>query len=118
MPVALVTGARRGIGRGVALRLAQSGFDVAVNDVTADAEGEAVVAEIRAMGRRATLVPLDIARIDGHEDLLDRVEAELGPLACLVNNAGVSVLVRGDLLEVGEESFDRCLGAISRARSS
>jgi NAD(P)-dependent dehydrogenase (short-subunit alcohol dehydrogenase family) len=93
----------------VALRLARSGFDVAVNDVEADADGEAVVAEIRAIGRRALLVPLDIARIDGHDALLDLVEAELGPLACLVNNAGVSVLVRGDLLEVGEASFDRCL---------
>ncbi|MEZ5858886.1 MAG: 3-ketoacyl-ACP reductase [Geminicoccaceae bacterium] len=110
MPVALVTGARRGIGRGVALRLAESGFDVAVNDVVADADGEAVVAGIEAMGRRAVLVPADIARIDGHEALLDRIEATLGPLACLVNNAGVSALVRGDLLEVGEESFDRCLG--------
>lgn len=109
MPVALVTGARRGIGRGVALRLARSGFDVAVNDVAADADGAAVVAEIEAMGRRAMLVPLDIARIDGHEALLDQVEAALGPLACLVNNAGVSALVRGDLLEVGEASWDRCL---------
>lgn len=109
MPAALVTGARRGIGRGVALRLARSGFDVAVNDVVADADGEAVVAEIEGMGRRAVLVPADIARLDEHAALLDRIEGELGPLTCLVNNAGVSALVRGDLLEVGEESFDRCL---------
>ncbi len=109
MPVALVTGARRGIGREVALRLARSGFDVAVNDVVADADGEAVVAEIVAMGRRAVLVPADISRLDKHAVLLDRIEEELGPLACLVNNAGVSALVRGDLLEVGEASFDRCL---------
>jgi NAD(P)-dependent dehydrogenase (short-subunit alcohol dehydrogenase family) len=109
MTVALVTGARRGIGRAIALRLAASGFDVAVNDVAADAEGEAVVADIEAMGRRAMLAPLDIAAIDGHAAMLDRIEAALGPVGCLVNNAGVSVLNRGDLLDASEESWDRCL---------
>lgn len=107
--VALVTGARRGIGRAIALELAAAGFDVAVNDVAADADGEAVVREIAAMGRRAALVPCDIAAIEAHAALLDAVAARLGPLACLVNNAGVSVLSRGDLLDVTAESYDRCL---------
>lgn len=109
MGVALVTGARRGIGRGIAVRLAEAGFDVAVNDVEADADGRAVVAAIEAIGRRAVLLPSDIARIDAHAALLDAVEQRLGPVDCLVNNAGVSVLVRGDLLEVSEASYDRCL---------
>lgn len=109
MAVALVTGARRGIGRAIALRLAASGFDVALNDVVADADGEAVVAEIEGLGRRALLVPLDIARIGEHGAMLDLIEAALGPVDCLVNNAGVSVLNRGDLLDVSEESWDRCL---------
>jgi NAD(P)-dependent dehydrogenase (short-subunit alcohol dehydrogenase family) len=109
MGVALVTGARRGIGRGIAVRLAEAGFDVAVNDVEAEADGRSVVAAIEAIGRRAVLLPSDIARIDAQAALLDAVEQRLGPVDCLVNNAGVSVLVRGDLLEVSEASYDRCL---------
>lgn len=107
-PVALVTGARRGIGRAVALRLAADGFDVAINDLDLDAESDGVLAEIAATGARVAFVEADIADIAGHDALVTRIEGELGPLACLVNNAGVGAMQRGDMLEVTPESFDRC----------
>jgi len=108
-PVALVTGARRGIGKAIALALAGSGFDVSVLDIALSDELRRVASEIEALGRRSQTVAADIAHIDGHEQVLDQVETALGPLDCLVNNAGVSVLKRGDLLEVTPESYDRCL---------
>ena len=79
-PVALVTGARAGIGRAIAVGLAQAGFDLALVDLQADA----------ALQETAELA------------------SRHGALSCLVNNAGVSVLSRGDLLDVTPQSYDRC----------
>ncbi len=105
---AFVTGARRGIGKAIALTLAQDGFDVAVNDVEASPEIDAVVLQIKGLGRQAIAVVGDISDIETHVTMLDLAET-LGQLSTLVNNAGVSVLNRGDLLEVSEESFNRCM---------
>jgi NAD(P)-dependent dehydrogenase (short-subunit alcohol dehydrogenase family) len=111
---ALVTGARRGIGRAIALALAAGGFDIAVNDVAAGGELDATVEEIVALGRQAVAVPGDIGAIESHGRLLDAAETALGPLTTLVNNAGVSVMARGDLLDVTPESYDRCLDINTR----
>ncbi len=105
---ALVTGARRGIGKAIALALADAGFDVAVADVAASEELEAVAGAIRGRGRKAVAIAGDIAAVETHAILLDAAEQALGPLTTLVNNAGVSVLSRGDLLDVTPESYDRC----------
>jgi NAD(P)-dependent dehydrogenase (short-subunit alcohol dehydrogenase family) len=112
--VALVTGGRRGIGKAIALGLAEAGFDVAVADVVASDELEAAAAAIRAKGRKAAAIIGDIGRIETHTELLDAAEATLGPLTTLVNNAGVSVLSRGDLLDVAPESYDRCQAVNTR----
>lgn len=112
--VALVTGARRGIGKAIALGLAQAGFDVAINDLEPSAELDAVVAEAKAKGVRAAPVTGDVARLEDHRAMLDAAERTLGPLTTLVNNAGVSVMNRGDLLEVGEASYDRCQSVNTR----
>ena len=112
---ALVTGGRRGIGRAIALALAENGFDVAVADVVESDELTQVAAEIASRGRKSTAIVADIGRIEGHEAMLDAAEAALGsPLTTLVNNAAVSVLSRGDLLDVTPESYDRCLAINTR----
>jgi len=111
---AFVTGARRGIGKAIALALAEARFDVAVNDVTDDEELKATVADIAALGVKVVAVTGDIADIAGHEALLEKAETALGPLTTLVNNAGVSVQSRGDLLDVTPQSYDRCLDVNTR----
>ncbi|WP_236236071.1 3-ketoacyl-ACP reductase [Pseudomonas faucium] len=107
-PVALVTGARAGIGRAIALGLAHAGFDLALVDLQADAALQETAELASRHGARAVALAADIAAIDGHDALLDAAEQALGALSCLVNNAGVSVLSRGDLLEVTPHSYDRC----------
>lgn len=112
---ALVTGGRRGIGRAIALALAQNGFDVAVADIAESDELSTVAAEINVYGRKSAAIVADIGKIEGHEAILDRAEAALGsPITALINNAGVSVLNRGDLLDVTPESYDRCLAINTR----
>ncbi|MGB8314135.1 MAG: 3-ketoacyl-ACP reductase [Aestuariivirga sp.] len=111
---ALVTGGRRGIGKAIALALGGAGFDVAVNDTTDSSELKATVAEIAALGVKSVAVIADISDLASHTAMLDGAEAALGPLTTLINNAGVSVLNRGDLLEVTPDSYDRCLDVNTR----
>jgi NAD(P)-dependent dehydrogenase (short-subunit alcohol dehydrogenase family) len=108
-PVALITGGRRGIGRGVACALAEAGFDLVINDLERDADAEATLAGIAARGAAASFVAADVADLAAQPGLVDAAVAAFGRLDCLVNNAGVSVQSRGDLLEVAPESYDRCL---------
>jgi NAD(P)-dependent dehydrogenase (short-subunit alcohol dehydrogenase family) len=110
----LVTGARRGIGKAIALALAKANYDVAVADIEHFAELHAVADEIAALGMKTVALKADISDITSHEKLLDDAEAALGPLTTLVNNAGVSVMSRGDLLDVTPESFDRCMNVNAR----
>jgi NAD(P)-dependent dehydrogenase (short-subunit alcohol dehydrogenase family) len=107
-PTALITGARRGIGKAIALGLARAGFDVAINDLSPSPELDAAVAEARAQGVKAAGIVGDVSASDQHAQILAAAEKALGPLTTLVNNAGVSVMNRGDLLEVTRESYDRC----------
>jgi NAD(P)-dependent dehydrogenase (short-subunit alcohol dehydrogenase family) len=102
---ALVTGASRGIGRGIALALAAAGHDVVVNYARNAAAAQEVGKLVEEYGVRARLVQADISvPADRH-----RLAAEAGPVDLLVNNAGVAPEVRSDLLDATEESFDRVL---------
>jgi NAD(P)-dependent dehydrogenase (short-subunit alcohol dehydrogenase family) len=114
-PVALVTGSSRGIGLAVAEALAKEGFAVAVNGPADDAELAAAVARLAAHGVPVAGIPFDVSAIGSHEEALDAVEQSLGPLTTLVNNAGVGVLKRGDLLDVSEQSWDRCFSVNAKA---
>ena len=104
---ALVTGGARGIGQGIATALAHVGFDVAILGLETAAEAETVTEAVQRLGRRVLYVQHDIAAIETFPALIERIHAELGPIDCLVNNAGVSSRRRGDLLDLTTESFDR-----------
>ncbi|MFO1069922.1 MAG: 3-ketoacyl-ACP reductase [Geminicoccaceae bacterium] len=108
-PVALVTGGRRGIGAGIAVALAGAGFDIAIVDLEEDDAAGRTLDAVAAAGAKARFLRGDIADVAGHDALLDAAWVAFGSVDCLVNNAGVSVLVRGDLLEASLESYDRCL---------
>ena len=91
-PVLLVTGASRGIGAATARLAAARGWDVAINYARDAAAAEAVAADVRARGRRAITVAADVADEAAVLAMFARVDAELGPLAGLVNNAGIVAL--------------------------
>ncbi|MEI6800894.1 MAG: 3-ketoacyl-ACP reductase [Pseudomonadota bacterium] len=112
--VALVTGSSRGIGLAAAIALAREGFAVAVNGPADDAELRAAVAQVSAIAP-CIAVPFDVTTLAAHDPALSYVETTLGPLTTLVNNAGVGVLSRGDLLDVTEASWDRCLTVNTKA---
>jgi len=104
---ALVTGASRGIGRGIAIELAKAGYRVAINYAgNVDAANEAL-ALVRAAGGDGFIVQGDVAVAADRARLVEETLTHFGRIDLLVNNAGVGPKVRADLLDSGEESFDR-----------
>jgi NAD(P)-dependent dehydrogenase (short-subunit alcohol dehydrogenase family) len=105
-PVALVTGASRGIGRAIALRLAREGYAVVVNYYRQQAAAEEVVAAARAAGGNAVALQGDVALAADRQRLVTSAVEHFGRLDVLVNNAGITSPGRKDLLEATEEAFD------------
>lgn len=104
--VAIVTGARRGIGKAIALGFAEAGADVAVCDIVlADGELRAVAKEIKKLGRRSLAVKCDVTKKSQVEKLVKGVEEKLGPIDILVNDAGIGGGPR--LLETSEADWHK-----------
>lgn len=102
--VALVTGGSRGIGRAIALKLAENGADVAINYAGNTAAAEEVKTAIEQMGRKALLVQGSVADIDGVQTIVNTVVKELGRLDILINNAGITR--DGLLMRMKEADWD------------
>jgi NAD(P)-dependent dehydrogenase (short-subunit alcohol dehydrogenase family) len=103
--VALVTGGTRGIGLGIALKLAEAGYTLALSGRRPAEQVQPVLEQIP----NSIYIAADVASADDRLHLLTTVEAELGRLDVLVNNAGIAPRVRADLLQAGEESFDEII---------
>jgi len=118
--VAIVTGAARGIGAGIAIRLAADGMAVAVLDLN-EADGAGTVKEIENAGGKALAVGADVSKIDQVNAAVERIAAELGPPTVLVNNAGI--IRDANLFKMTDEQWDAVLnvnlkGAFMMARAA
>lgn len=104
---ALVTGASRGIGRGIAIELAHAGYRVAINYAGNAAAAAEALKLVQEAGSDGFVVQGDVSVAADRERLVAETVANFGRIDMLVNNAGVAPNVRADLLDAGEESFDR-----------
>jgi 3-oxoacyl-[acyl-carrier protein] reductase len=107
-PVALVTGSSRGIGRAIALKLAADGFDLILTGIEPDADD--VADAVRQLGGAALYLSGDLSELGVHAAWMNTVRQGLGRIDCLVNNAGMGAVVRGDVLDLTPENFDRIMG--------
>jgi len=109
MPVALVTGASRGIGRGIAIELGRLGWQVVVNYAGNREAANEAVQLVESAGGAGRAVQADVSLAEDRQRLLDETLAWERRVDLLVNNAGIAPTVRADLLDAGEESFDDVL---------
>lgn len=105
--IAIVTGSSQGIGRGIALGLAEAGADVSVNYHRNRDGAEAVANEIRALDRRAIVVQADVSKRDDVDRMIRQTLSAFGKINILVNNAGL--LVAGPIENLREEDWDRVI---------
>jgi NAD(P)-dependent dehydrogenase (short-subunit alcohol dehydrogenase family) len=115
-PVAIVTGASRGIGRGIALELANLGFNLVISHFDFDAQGRPDEAtgqktqkEIKALGAECEVLHADVSNAEDRKKLVDAAKAKFSRCDMLCNNAGVAPLKRIDILEATEQSYDRVM---------
>src|SRR5450759_5110562 len=106
-PVAVITGASRGIGRSVAIAVAAQGYDVAAIARSVDSEGmENLGPEVEKNGAQFFPIGLDISCTGCHKEVVSNILERYGRIDILVNNAGVVPLLRSDVLDMTEESYD------------
>ncbi|MFP3552537.1 3-ketoacyl-ACP reductase [Paraburkholderia sp. SIMBA_049] len=106
---ALVTGARRGIGRSICVALARRGFDIVLTDVVDDEDAATTCALVRDEGQEALFIQSDLSDVASHESVVEEAVRFKGSIECLVNNAGIGSPSRGDLLDVSPQAFDAVL---------
>ena len=108
-PVALVTGASRGIGRAIAVELASAGYDIVVNFVSRPEAAEETAALIADEGRETLLAQADISSTEDRASMIEETRSRFGRIDVLVNNAALAPRERVDLLESNEKHYDRTL---------
>ncbi|HVU25728.1 MAG TPA: 3-ketoacyl-ACP reductase [Opitutus sp.] len=117
--IALITGGTRGIGFGIAEKLAAENWDLVINGVRPESAVAGPLDQLRARGIRVAYAQGDLGTVEGRAAILSATRAfaaagsalgsQLSALSLLINNAGVAPTVRADLLETSEESYDRVL---------
>ncbi len=110
--LALITGAGRGIGRGIAQVFAEEGADVVVNDININQSAEDVAAWVRSQGCRAMTIKADVSNRDEVEAMFEKVWNDFGPIDILVNNAGIETIV--PFLDLTDEQWTRLMDVNAR----
>jgi len=111
--IALITGSAQGIGRGIALRLAKDGYDIAVNDIPSKRDQlRAVADDIDKIGRKALILPADVAVEEQVKEMIQEVSKELGGLDVMVANAGVAQ--KSVLTSITLEDWERVMAINTR----
>ena len=104
--VAIVTGAGRGMGQAFSIALAHAGADVVVTELPGrESDAEKTAAEVRATGRRALVIPLDVTQVSSIKAMVEQVVSEWGRIDVLVNNAGINI--RQFAVDVTEDAWEQ-----------
>ena len=106
---ALVTGGARGIGYGIAAKLAEEGYDIVIADIAEKEQVSENISNLEAHGVKVLYCRCDISNADSRAQMLAEIKEKCGGLNVLVNNAGVAPNVRADILEATEESYERVM---------
>ncbi len=107
--IALITGGTRGIGLGIAKKLAKEGYDLALNGVRPEADVEKVMDELRAENVKVMYAQGNLASAKDRSAILDQVYSRFGQINVLVNNAGVAPRTRCEIFEVSEDDYDHLM---------
>lgn len=108
-PVVLVTGGRRGIGLGIATAFAKRGYNLVITGVASAESSRDVVAELGSLGAEVAYLQSDISDVSRHGATVSEVITRFGRIDCLVNNAGMSAVVRGDFLDLLPENLEKII---------
>ena len=108
-PRVFVTGARRGIGRGIAFGFADAGYDVVVNDLVPESDAQDTLKGLSERGAKTAYIQGNVSELKTIPAIAEAAFTAFGGLECLVNNAGISVRKRGDILDVTQESYNEVM---------